>query len=177
MRTAIFSLFILLIISVYAQTRIVNPWVDQMQAVSDSAMITQYRALSDSLSRKVLTMDLLDSSSVESSRVWNLSHVVFSGWKQIVGNDATTYYNVDVPQDVNMFIHENIIVDCFNPLFAGRNKYPFDIYPVLISRNAPLNCVYIAYLTENIFIIRYVHSYPNGNMTSFFHEEVYYFVR
>ena len=69
MRTAIFSLFILLIISVYAQTRIVNPWVDQMQAVSDSAMITQYRALSDSLSRKVLIMDLLDSNSIESSRV------------------------------------------------------------------------------------------------------------
>ena len=167
----------MLYFSAFTQTRINNPWAEQTMVVSDSADIIGYQALSDSLTRKMLTMELLDSNSVDSIRIWRLSHIVYSGWEEIVGNEPETYYSVSIVRDGYLFIKENVITDAFKPVFASENEMPYKLFPIIISRNALLNCKYIAYLSEHIFIIRYVHSYPDGNMTSFYHEEVYYFVR
>ncbi len=51
-------------------------------------------------------------------------------------------------------------------------------FPPIFEREDPLNRAWslIAMSDENL-IIRYVHSYPNGNQTSWYTERVYYFKR
>lgn len=45
------------------------------------------------------------------------------------------------------------------------------------KRNDPLNRVCVPIMTDDYLLLRYVHSYPDGNMTSFYKEVIFYFKR
>jgi len=50
-------------------------------------------------------------------------------------------------------------------------------FPVIYERNDPLNRVWAPIISGNYLMLRYVHSYPNGNVTSFYNETILYFKR
>jgi hypothetical protein len=51
-------------------------------------------------------------------------------------------------------------------------------FPEIYERADPLNGKFIPFMSgKDLLIIRYVHSYPHGNMTSWYHEQLYYFER
>lgn len=51
-------------------------------------------------------------------------------------------------------------------------------FPYIFERADPLNGKFIPFMSgKDLLILRYVHSYPHGNMTSWYHEQLYYFVR
>ncbi len=67
---------------------------------------------------------------------------------------------------------ENLLIDqtlFSNDLVTG--------YPHIYERENELNGEWIPYQSNNLLVLRYVHSYPNGNMTSFYKEILLYFER
>ncbi len=50
-------------------------------------------------------------------------------------------------------------------------------FPVIYERSDSLNRVWVPIISDDYLILRYVHSYPNGNMTSFYNETMLYFKR
>jgi hypothetical protein len=50
-------------------------------------------------------------------------------------------------------------------------------FPAVYERDDPYNRVWTYFTDNSYLILRYVHSYPNGNTTSFYHEIVIYFKR
>jgi hypothetical protein len=57
-------------------------------------------------------------------------------------------------------------------------KKHIDYYPEIYARDSRFNGQWTAIsLNKEYLIIRYVSSYPDGNQTSWYHEETYYFKR
>jgi hypothetical protein len=54
---------------------------------------------------------------------------------------------------------------------------PFSSFPNIHKRDDPLNGVWTSICSDNFLILRYVASYPDGNMTSFYKEIRLYFRR
>jgi len=48
-------------------------------------------------------------------------------------------------------------------------------FPSVFERSDPMNCKWFAFSNEQFMILRYVHSYPYGNQTSFYSETVFWF--
>jgi hypothetical protein len=69
-------------------------------------------------------------------------------------------------------LSENLLID--QTFFS--NDLVSD-YPRIYERENELNGEWVPYQSNNLLILRYVHSYPNGNITSFYKEILLYFER
>ncbi len=66
--------------------------------------------------------------------------------------------------------------DIFEIFGLSAKKFPLNAVPIVWGRNAPFNGEWTASLgNEDHLIVCRVHSYPDGNQTSWYHEQVYYF--
>ena len=54
-------------------------------------------------------------------------------------------------------------------------KFPLNIIPLVKARGCLYNGEWTATIINDCLIIRYVHSYPDGNQTSWYREKSYYF--
>jgi hypothetical protein len=52
---------------------------------------------------------------------------------------------------------------------------PIQSYPVVYERDDTLNCEWLPVSSCDYLVLRYAHSYPNGNVTSFYNESILYF--
>lgn len=59
----------------------------------------------------------------------------------------------------------------------NRKLRNWDRFPIVHDRDDPMNGEWVPFSSGDILILRLVHSYPNGNMTSFYRETRIYFKR
>lgn len=57
---------------------------------------------------------------------------------------------------------------------ANTDKF-YTEFPVVYEREDPLNHQWTTFSNSKFLILRFVHSYPNGNYWSFYFEKLYYF--
>lgn len=104
---------------------------------------------------------------------WQLVGYRNSGWHE---NFPGKRNNIDA----NFVANRNAMLksgkDILKAFQLSDTNFPLQIIPGVYERGAPYNGYWTAILPANDYLlIRYVHSYPNGNQSSWYHESVYYF--
>jgi len=81
------------------------------------------------------------------------------------------------PKKVATFTGKEIYDFLFNyhQYPKGLDSISLKEFPQIVERDDHLNQRYVPITSDNILVLRYVHSYPDGSTTSFYHEQVYYF--
>lgn len=70
----------------------------------------------------------------------------------------------------SMFLNKNLNLHIWKHATDSLKNFP-----VIRERNDPLNREWVPIITDDYMILRIVHSYPDGNETSFYRENVIYF--
>ena len=114
-----------------------------------------------------------DSITINKSTNWKLISYTVNGWREIVGQPKTTVNNKYVS-------NTNEVVTTENLLKIFSLNYSDSIFlksvPLIYERDHFFNRKTTPIIINNQYLIlRYVHSYPNGNQTSWFSETNYYF--
>lgn len=178
----------------------------ELSAIPDSLLSLTQRILLESLKEKpdslitLLNKDSLISSiygsdsarhEIDLSADYQLLGFYSSYWEEIVGQPSTTtesgnfilidgkrylkvssqmpsYRGVEL---VTEFKIDSVFYQEQNKLKAINNAAFF------IARQSPLNRNWRPISHEKILMLRYIHNYPNGNMTSFCYEVILFFQR
>lgn len=114
-------------------------------------------------------------NSIKESTKWKLLCYSENGWTEIVGQkrsdidfkfvskNTTDYTTAEIFEIFNLTYNDSLILNYAPQVFTRENPYNRKTTPIATNDN------YLAF--------RYVHSYPNGNQTSWYHERIYYFKR
>lgn len=112
-------------------------------------------------------------------------------WEHVQGQFSETDSGVfhglsDTITHVKQFIHGSRMVYSAESLLEGleidvqywnpQKPYLSD-FPLIMERDDPLNHTWIPIISGEYLVLRFVHSYPNGNLTSFYRETRFYFKR
>ena len=114
-----------------------------------------------------------DSISINQSTKWKVICYTVKGWRQIVGQPKTVVNDKYVSINKEVLTTEKLL-QIFNL------KYNDSIFlknvPLVYEREDFFNRKTTPIVINNQYLIlRYVHSYPNGNQTSWYSETNYYF--
>lgn len=110
-------------------------------------------------------------------------------WEHVVGQDPMKSSQVSFPESpiyIKQIMHGSRMVYSAENLLEGleigieyfipRTPY-LSAFPLVLDRNDPKNRQWVVIASEDYLVLRYVHSYPNGNQTSFYWEKRYCFKR
>lgn len=118
-----------------------------------------------------------DTTSVfDKNSKWELLYLRESGWYENMPGKRQDVNELYIGKPNNVVFGEEIInsVAKINQTIVLLNETPNLLQ--FIARDSPLNRKYITILLENNIInLQYIHSYPNGNQSSWFHQTNYYF--
>jgi hypothetical protein len=118
---------------------------------------------------------------------WKLVYSVHTRYDEKFPNqykDTNSFYqyqqfgNIQSAENTSYLIPNNKIsaFPKFKLLKIFGVKKRINYYPEIYARDARFNGQWTAIsLNKDHFIIRYVSSYPDGNLTSWYQEEIYYF--
>jgi hypothetical protein len=106
-------------------------------------------------------------------------------WKLRYFTSAGTVYDYSGQQQpgadnvnaskINKNCHKAYTTKEIQGLFSIPDSLFIDGFPVVYKRNDIYNRKCTALIRGAYLMLRYVHSYPNGNMRSWYVEEIYYF--
>ncbi len=114
-----------------------------------------------------------DSITINKSTNWKLICYSVNGWREIVGQPKTTVNNKYVSNNNEVVTTENLL-KIFN-LNYNDSIFLKNI-PLIYEREHLFNRKTTPIVINNQYLVlRYVHSYPNGNQTSWYTETNYYF--
>jgi hypothetical protein len=124
---------------------------------------------------------------IDSSSKWQLLFGYRDGWEQIVHHEARPRFPNDslgrrklryICDDLKVYSSQQLIETLsIHRNFLVAQTHEIKHFPIIFGRNDPLNTVFTPILSGDYLLIRYVHSYPHGNMTSFYSESMLYFRR
>jgi hypothetical protein len=100
-----------------------------------------------------------------------------SGWEHHVGigESSINHCYISTNKDT-VFSSKQIFCEFNIGDSISIKQYPLKYFPAIYERDDFFNTKWTAILPHSEYlIIRLVHSYPNGNMTSWYKERTYYF--
>lgn len=178
----------------------------ELSAIPDSLLSLTQRILLESLKEKpdslitLLNKDSLISSiygsdsarhEIDLSADYQLLGFYSSYWEEIVGQPSTTtesgnfilidgkrYLKVSsqMPSYQGVELVTEFEID--SVFYQEQNNLKaFNDPAFLIARQSPLNRNWRPISFENTLMLRYIHNYPNGNMTSFSYDITLFFIR
>lgn len=81
----------------------------------------------------------------------------------------------DVSNSARIFRSDELINGLEIDLSLANTDKFYTEFPVVYEREDPLNHQWTTFSNSKFLILRFVHSYPNGNYRSFYFEKLYYF--
>lgn len=200
MKTLLLSLSILFAQASYGQN------LAELSAIPDSALSFIHKVLIASLKERpdsmttLLNKDSLTNSvyssgfaeqKIDLNANYELLGFYSSYWEEIVGQPSTTtesgnfilidgkrYLKVSsqMPSYQGVQLVTEFEIDCV--FYQEQNKLKaINNAAFFIARQSPLNRNWRPISFENTLMLRYIHNYPNGNMTSFSYDIILFFIR
>lgn len=109
---------------------------------------------------------------------WELLYLHETGWQESMPNNPYKINNLYIGKQNNIVTGKDL-KDFFQTI--GQKEILFNEIPPELSymnRGAPLNGKFtIIFLKKNHITLQYIHSYPNGNQSSWFRKTNYYLKR
>ena len=116
--------------------------------------------------------------SLSSDSKWELLYLHETGWQESMPNNPHNINNLYIGKQNNIVTGKDL-KDFFQSI--GQKEIVFNQLPPELSymhRGAPLNGKFtIIFLKNNHITLQYIHSYPNGNQSSWFRKTNYYLKR
>jgi hypothetical protein len=113
--------------------------------------------------------------SIQANSNWKLLYLHETGWAESVPNQRNIINSLYIGKP-NNGVTDQDLKDFFKRI--GRTEILLDQFPFEVSvepRGAPLNGKWtIIFLKNNHITLQYIHSYPNGNQSSWFRKTNYY---
>lgn len=138
----------------------------------------------DSLEKFKITIDSIkkewfksDSSNIRFSLSdkWNLFYVQFSGFVDGPAPEIINHCYISLNKET-AFTSKQIFCEFNIGDSISLKENPLKYFPTIYEREDEFNAKWTAILPNSEYlIIRMVHSYPNGNITSWYKERTYYF--
>lgn len=135
---------------------------------------------SDSIAKHTqILKEISISSSIDSistNSKWQLMYLHQTGWEEYLPSASRTINSLYIGKEKNVVSTQEIL-KVFE--WNKQNKILLDKFPAEFSlqpRGAPLNGKWtIVFLKNDCITLQYVHSYPNGNQSSWYRRTNYYF--
>lgn len=107
---------------------------------------------------------------------WRLVSFITEGWKDVAGRITETQVVCTNRRDHETFTGAEI----FNAFGISdtllKRGFPLKAIPDIFQRNDTYQTEWTpVYAIHDYLVMRYVHSYPYGNITSWYYETLYYF--
>ena len=136
----------------------------------------------DSISKHIKIIEEIsipaNIDSLSSDSKWELLYLHQTGWQESMPNNPHKINNLYIGKRNNVVTGKNL-KDFFQSI--GQKEIVFNQLPSELSymnRGAPLNGKFtIIFLKNNHITLQYIHSYPNGNQSSWFRKTNYYLKR
>ena len=136
----------------------------------------------DSISKHIKIIEEIsipaNIDSLSSDSKWELLYLHQTGWQESMPNNPHTINNLYIGKQNNIVTGKDL-KDFFQSI--GQKEIVFNQLPSELSymhRGAPLNGKFtIIFLKNNHITLQYIHSYPNGNQSSWFRKTNYYLKR
>ena len=116
--------------------------------------------------------------SISSDSKWELLYLHETGWQESMPNNPHKINNLYIGKRNNIVTGKDL-KDFFQTI--GQKEILLNQLPSELSymnRGAPLNGKFtIIFLKNNHITLQYIHSYPNGNQSSWFRKTNYYLKR
>ncbi len=136
----------------------------------------------DSISRHIKIIEEIsipaDIDSISTDSKWELLYLHQTGWQESMPNNPHNINNLYIGKRNNIVTGKDL-KDFFQTI--GQKEILFNQIPSELSymnRGAPLNGKFtIIFLKNNHITLQYIHSYPNGNQSSWFRKTNYYLKR
>ena len=136
----------------------------------------------DSISRHIKIIEEIsipaDIDSISTDSKWELLYLHQTGWQESMPNNPHNINNLYIGKRNNKVTGKDL-KDFFQTI--GQKEILFNQIPSELSymnRGAPLNGKFtIIFLKKNHITLQYIHSYPNGNQSSWFRKTNYYLKR
>lgn len=136
----------------------------------------------DSISKHIKNIEEIsipaNIDSLSSDSKWELLYLHETGWQESMPNNPHTINNLYIGKQNNIVTGKDL-KDFFQSI--GQKEIIFNQLPSELSymhRGAPLNGKFtIIFLKNNHITLQYIHSYPNGNQSSWFRKTNYYLKR
>ena len=160
-------------ICVLAQDGTLAYFEEDLEEVFDMKTFEKLRDQAKELERVYFDSPTDLSYNLAPDRKWRFMFAKRSGWRQIVGQDAqdqTAYYLSDY---ITVLTGQEI-TDMFG--LRGKPVEGEASGDVMVSAKPFQSTYALQTLNDNYAVVVKIHSYPNGNMTSWYVEERYYFV-
>ena len=136
----------------------------------------------DSISKHIKNIEEIsipaNIDSLSSDSKWELLYLHETGWQESMPNNPYKINNLYIGKRNNIVTGKDL-KDFFQSI--GQKEIVFNQLPPELSymhRGAPLNGKFtIIFLKNNHITLQYIHSYPNGNQSSWFRKTNYYLKR
>ena len=136
----------------------------------------------DSISKHIKIIEEIsipaNIDSLSSDSKWELLYLHETGWQESMPNNPHNINNLYIGKRNNIVTGKDL-KDFFQTI--GQKEILFNQLPSELSymnRGAPLNGKFtIIFLKNNLITLQYIHSYPNGNQSSWFRKTNYYLKR
>ena len=136
----------------------------------------------DSISKHIKNIEEIsipaNIDSLSSDSKWELLYLHQTGWQESMPNNPHKINNLYIGKRNNVVTGKDI-KDFFQSI--GQKEIVFNQLPSelsYINRGASLNGKFtIIFLKNNHITLQYIHSYPNGNQSSWFRKTNYYLKR
>ena len=103
---------------------------------------------------------------------WNLIYFQYTGWENHFHFGTSNIDLCSISKNQETTVTSKEIFNEFNIGDSLLLKH----FPLVLERDDPFNGKWTAILPNSEYlIIRFVHSYPDGNATSWYYERTYYF--
>lgn len=116
------------------------------------------------------------STKFDENSKWKLLFHRESGWRENMPNQRHNIDVLEVGKKDNVILGQDIlnVFQRFKQKVILLNQFPSAIS--LIPRGAPLNGAFVlVLLDDNNVVLQYTHSYPDGNQSSWYVTNSYYF--
>lgn len=128
--------------------------------------------------KKEMLSNIESKSKVNSTKVafdlntkWTLKYLRGYDWTEAFPNRSNTVDNYLISKEEILMTGDEI----FAIFKIDNEEFPLNFLPQVYERGCLYNGEWTATLINDNLFIRYVHSYPNGNQTSWYREKIYYF--
>ena len=116
------------------------------------------------------------TKTILANEKWTIAFFQNKGWDERLPNKKTSYNEIQVNNKCTKTWTTEEIYKAFNFRTKDKDKYLLNYFPLVFGRGGPFNGAWTAILPNaQYLVLRMVHSYPNGNQTSWYHERMYYF--
>jgi hypothetical protein len=123
--------------------------------------------------KEISTTSNIDSISVDSK--WELLYLHETGWVERLPNLSTNINELYIGKKNNSVSYEELL---YIFKISNQKELVLDQFPSQLEvepRGASMNGKWaLIFLKKNYITLQYIHSYPNGNQTSWFRKTNYY---